>query len=171
MESPEINLSALPTPILHGENSNPAFEALLEKYASKFKLTEAQLEKLKKLRRNGEPLINSANPYFAYEIFGMIKNLGFGETFDFLESSEFVSKPLPSIVLDSKLFEGQQTLYQAEIARIRDTTQAMIKGLYKCKKCGSQYTQDTVSSRQRSSDEATIFQIECLVCGYTWRRG
>ncbi len=178
--SSSINLSSIAAPIPTKKgNSNvvgltQSFEATLNKYAESMGLTKTQLNKLMNVTKNDENIIVSNNIGFVYEVFGMIKLLGFDQTMKFLD--EFDSKNLkgkiPSKeIFNSILFEKEETLYQNDIARIRDEFQVKVKGLYKCQKCGSQDTVDQTSSRQRSSDEATIFEITCQSCGHRWKRG
>jgi len=177
--SASVNLSSLATPIPNKKSGDglgltQSFEVTLNKYAENMGLTKTQLNKIMNININSENLISSSNIGFTYEVFGMIKLIGFDQTFKFLE--ELVEKNLkgkiPSkAILDSLLFEKEETLYQNDIARIRDEFQVKVKGLYKCQKCGSQDTIDQTSSRQRSSDEATIFEISCQSCGHRWKRG
>ncbi len=177
--SSSVNLSSLATPVPNkkggdGVGLTQSFEATLNKYAENLGLTKTQLNKLMNITKNDETLISSVNLGFVYEVFGMIKVIGFDQTLKFLE--EFDTKNMkgriPSkIIFDSVLFEREETLYQNDIARIRDEFQVKVKGLYKCQKCGSQDTIDQTSTRQRSSDEATIFEITCQSCGHRWKRG
>lgn len=179
MSSSIINLSTLPAPSRRNTSgATQSFDALLEKYAEDLNLSKKDLEKLTNIKKNGDYLLTTNNFGFVYEIFGMLKTLGFQETFKFLEN---LSEDIPSDdkgpkitakkILDSKLFEREETLYQAEIARLRDEFQVKLKGLYNCSKCGGQNTLDTISSRQRGSDEATIYEITCQDCGNTFKRG
>lgn len=174
MSSSIINLSALPAPARKSaEVATQSFEALLEKYADDLNLSKKELDKLTNIKKNGDYILTANNFGFVYEIFGMLKTLGFQETYKFLENipEDEVSKFTPKKILDSPLFEREETLYQAEIARLRDEFQVKLKGLYNCTKCGSQNTIDTISSRQRGSDEATIYEITCQDCGNTFKRG
>jgi DNA-directed RNA polymerase subunit M/transcription elongation factor TFIIS len=174
MSSPLINLSALPAPSRKSaEGATQSFEALLEKYAEDLNLSKKELDKLTNIKKNGEYILTANNFSFVYEIFGMLKTLGFQETFNFLEKMSLSEDKYVSSkkILESPLFEREETLYQAEIARLRDEFQVKLKGLYNCTKCGSQNTIDTISSRQRSSDEATVYEITCQDCGNTFKRG
>ncbi len=176
MSSPIINLSSLPAPSRKSvEGATQSFEALLSKYAEDLNLSKKELEKLTNIKKNGEYLLTANNFGFVYEIFGMLNSpMGFQGTYDFLEKLSLekgVSKISPKHILDSPLFEREETFYQAEIARLRDEFQVKLKGLYNCTKCGSQNTIDTIASRQRSSDEATIYEITCQDCGNSFKRG
>ena len=177
--SSSINLSSIATPIPSKKGNNNAigltqsFEATLNKYSESMGLSKTQLNKLMNITKNEEPLITSSNIGFVYEVFGMIKLLGFDQTMKFLEEfdNSVKGKISSKEIFNSILFEKEETLYQNDIARIRDEFQVKVKGLYKCQKCGSQDTIDQTSSRQRSSDEATIFEISCQSCGHRWKRG
>jgi DNA-directed RNA polymerase subunit M/transcription elongation factor TFIIS len=175
MSSSIINLSSLPAPSRRNtEGAIQSFEALLTKYAEDLHLSKKDLDKLTNLKKNGEYLLTVNNFGFVYEIFGMLKSLGFQETYAFLEKmglEKGSSKVSSKNILDSQLFEREETLYQAEIARLRDEFQVKLKGLYNCTKCGSQNTIDTISSRQRSSDEAIVYDITCQDCGNSFKRG
>lgn len=178
MSSSIINLSALPAPSRRSaEGATQSFEALLEKYAEDLNLSKKELDKLTNIKKNGEYLLTANNFSFVYEIFGMLKTLGFQETYNFLEKMTLSedkydsSKISAKKILESPLFEREETLYQAEIARLRDEFQVKLKGLYPCSKCGGQNTIDTISSRQRSSDEALIYDVLCQDCGNTFKRG
>lgn len=173
MSNPSVNLSTLPIPSRKESAPSQAFEAILNKYAESMGLSKVNLEKLTNITKNGEYLLTSNNPGFVYEVFGMVKILGIDQTLSYLESLDMKgrSKPLAKNILDSNLFEREETLYQNDIAIIRDEFQVKVKGLYKCPKCGSQDTVDQTSSRQRSSDEATIFEITCQSCTHRWKRG
>ena len=172
MSNPSVNLSTLPIPSKK-DGPSQSFEAILNKYADSMGLSKSDLDKLTNVSKNGEYLLSSNNPGFVYEIFGMIKVLGFEQTMNFLESLDIKGKvrPVAKNILDSILFEREETLYQNDIAIIRDEFQVKVKGLYKCPKCGGQDTVDQTSSRQRSSDEATIFEITCQSCSHRWKRG
>jgi DNA-directed RNA polymerase subunit M/transcription elongation factor TFIIS len=175
MSSPIINLSSLPAPSRRNtEGATQSFEALLTKYAEDLKLSKKELDKLTNLKKNGEYLLTANNFGFVYEIFGMLNSQGFKETYTFLEkiaSEKAFSKVSPKTILESPIFEREETLYQAEIARLRDEFQVKLKGLYNCTKCGSQNTIDAIASRQRSSDEATVYEITCQDCGNSFKRG
>jgi hypothetical protein len=175
MSSPIINLTSLPAPSRRNtEGATQSFEALLTKYAEDLNLSKKELDKLTNLKKNGEYLLTANNFGFVYEIFGMLNSLGFQETYAFLEkmsTEKGSSKVSSKNILDSQLFEREETLYQVEIARLRDVFQVKLKGLYNCTKCGSQNTIDAISSRQRGSDEATIYEITCQDCGNTFKRG
>jgi len=174
MSTPSLNLSNLPIPSKKGDVPVQSFEAILYKYADFMGLSRGQLDQLTSVSKNGEYLLTSNNPGFVYEIFGMIQTLGFDQTLNFLEALDpknYKGKIPSRTVLDSVLFEREDTLYQNDIAIIRDEFQVKVKGLYKCPKCGGQDTVDQTSSRQRSSDEATIFEITCQSCSHRWKRG
>jgi len=176
--SSSVNLSSLSVPPSsrkgEGVGLTQSFEATLNKYAESLKLTKTQINKLLNISKNGENIITSHNLGFVYEIFGMIKLLGFEPTIKFLDELDTKNtkgKITAKEIFDSTLFEREETLYQNDISRIRDEFQVKVKGLYKCGKCGSQDTIDQTSSRQRTSDEATIFEISCQACGHRWKRG
>lgn len=168
MQSSSIDLSDFQTPIRKSDVSEQEFESLLEKYAKKFQITAPQLQKLKKIKKNGERAISSSNLSFVYEVFGMIKQIGFEDTYNYLESLSG-TVPLDSkFVLESSLFEAQHKSYQVEIARMRDEFQVKVKGLYKCRKCKSENVIDTRAANQRRGDEADLYTVRCMDCNYTW---
>lgn len=171
MSTPFINLSALPAPSRKSEGIVQSFESLISEYADDLNITKKDIAKLSNLKKNGEYILNSNNFNFVYEIIGMLRVNGFQDTYEYLEKLDIKGKPSSKLIFNSTLFEAEETLYQAEIARLRDEFNVKIVGLYSCRKCGSQNTLDTISSRQRSPDEAMIYDITCQDCGNTFRRG
>lgn len=171
MSTPFINLSALPAPSRKSEGTVQSFESLISEYADDLNLTKKDISKLSNLKKNGEYLLSSNNFNFVYEVIGMLRVNGFQDTYEYLEKLELKGKPSSKTIFNSILFEAEETLYQAEIARLRDEFNVKIVGLYSCRKCGSQNTLDTISSKQRNSDEALIYDITCQDCGNTFRRG
>ena len=171
MSTPFINLSALPAPSRKSEGVFQSFESLISEYADDLNLTKKDISKLSSLKKNGEYLLTSNNFPFVYEVIGMLRTNGFQDTYEYLEKLDVKGKPISKIIFSSPTFEREETLYQAEIARLRDEFNVKIVGLYSCRKCGSQNTLDTISSKQRSSDEAMIYDITCQDCGNTFRRG
>ena len=171
MSTPFINLSALPAPSRKSEGIVQSFESLISEYADDLNITKKDIIKLSNLKKNGEYILSSNNFNFVYEIIGMLRVNGFQDTYEYLEKLDIKGKPSSKLIFNSLLFEAEETLYQVEIARIRDEFNVKIVGLYACRKCGSQNTLDTISSKQRSSDEAMIYDITCQDCGNTFRRG
>jgi len=168
--STPINLSTLPLPSKKGESTNQSFESLLNKYAEKLNLSKKNLDILLNIKKNGEYLLNYSNIGFVYEVFSMLHVLGFDETLSYLESLEVPGKVSSKSILDSVLFEREETMYQAETSRIRDEFQVKVDGSNKCGKCGGYNTIAIISARQRSADEALIYDITCQDCGNRFKR-
>ena len=173
MSIPSINLSALPAPSRQRkEGPSQSIESIFAKYKSLLKLTDKQIEKLLSLKNKNEYIFTYQNIGFIYEVFSMIRSLGFDETYRFLTTAKFDSKLIQARkIFESDAFERERTAYQVDISRLRDEYQVPVKGLVKCKKCFSQNTQNMTNDRQRGGDEGMIYRVHCNDCGHTWKEG
>ena len=168
--SSRVNLSTLPLPSKKPFGASQSVEALLVKYGPDFGLSKKQIDTLLNLQRDGEYILSSSNINFVYELISMIKAIGYDETLIYLQNLESGKRLTAKSILDSVMFEREETLYQAETSRIRDLFQVKVSGANKCNKCGGYNTLSTISGGQRSSDEALNYDILCQDCGNTFRR-
>lgn len=176
MSVPSINLSALPAPSRNRKDGpSESIESILVKYSDLLNITEKQRDKLLNLKVNGDYIFKYSNMSFLYEVFSMIKVLKFDETYKYLSSlNDKVStdKNITSKeILESPLFEREQTVYQADISRLRDEFQVKVKGLEKCKRCHSWNTENRTNDRQRGGDEGMIYKLFCNDCFLEWTIG
>jgi DNA-directed RNA polymerase subunit M/transcription elongation factor TFIIS len=173
MSIPSINLSALPAPSRQRkEGPSQSIESIFAKYKSLLKLNDKQIEKLLSLKNKNEYIFTYQNIGFIYEVFSMIRSLGFDETYRFLTTTTFDSKIISSKkIFESDIFERERTTYQIDISRLRDEFQVKAKGLVKCKRCQSQNTENMNNDRQRGGDEGMIYRVRCNDCNHTWTEG
>jgi DNA-directed RNA polymerase subunit M/transcription elongation factor TFIIS len=173
MSIPSINLSALPAPSRQRkEGPSQSIESIFAKYKSLLKINDKQVDKLLSLKNKNDYIFTYQNIGFIYEVFAMIRSLGFDETYRFLTTTNFDSKQIPARkIYDSDAFERERTSYQFDISSLRDETQVKVKGLVKCKKCFSQNTENMTNDRQRGGDEGMIYKVHCNDCGNTWTEG
>ena len=173
MSIPSINLSVLPAPSRQRKDGpSQSIESLFAKYKSILKINDKQIDKLLSLKNKNEYIFTYQNIEFVYEIFSMIRSLGFDETYRFLTTVNFESNVIPSKkIFESDVFERERTTYQIDISRLRDEFQVKAKGLVKCKRCQSQNTENMTNDRQRGGDEGMIYKVHCNDCGHTWTEG
>lgn len=173
MSISSINLSALPAPSRQRkEGPSQSIESIFAKYKSLLKINDKQIDMLLSLKNKNDYIFTYQNMGFIYEVFSMIRSLGFEETYRFLTTTTFDSKVISSKkIFDSDAFERERTIYQRDISRIRDEFQVKAKGLVKCKRCHSQNTENQTNDRQRGGDEGMIYKIQCNDCGHVWKEG
>jgi DNA-directed RNA polymerase subunit M/transcription elongation factor TFIIS len=173
MSIPSINLSALPAPSRQRKDGpSQSMESIFAKHKSILKINDKQIDKLLSLKNKNEYIFTYQNIEFVYEIFSMIRSLGFDETYRFLTTVIFESKIIPSKkIFESDVFERERNTYQIDISRLRDEVQVKAKGLVKCKRCQSQNTENMTNDRQRGGDEGMIYKVHCNDCGHTWTEG
>jgi len=173
MSIPSINLSVLPAPSRQRKDGpSQSIESIFAKYKSFLKINDKQIDKLLSLKNKNEYIFTYQNVGFIYEVFSMLRSLGFDETYRFLTTTKFDSKIIPARkIFDSDSFERERTAYQFDISVLRDELQVKPKGLVKCKKCYSQNTENQTNDRQRGGDEGMIYKVHCNDCGHTWTEG
>ncbi|MEM4261120.1 MAG: hypothetical protein QXG00_07800 [Candidatus Woesearchaeota archaeon] len=127
-------------------------------------------EKIKKLlsltyKDKDEKIINLKDPEVLMEIIGMFKK---GETFDSV--LKFIQNaPNREYILWEQEFMNEyknKIMREVEVQQIEETG---VKGIDKCRFCGSDRLV-FVTRQIRSGDEpATIF-IRCVTCGRSWKQ-
>ncbi len=163
-----INLENLDIPI-NFKAKVKSVEAILNE---NFNLSQSQIDELTSFKReNDEPILNLNKPDFLYEVCFLLKKQGIKPVLKFLKNVEndYAIKLDGHFILETEFFEKEQKIYQKEISQLRDKIDLEVKSYKECRKCKSKTVVDQSSSRQRSSDEATIFTLHCNTCGETWK--
>jgi DNA-directed RNA polymerase subunit M/transcription elongation factor TFIIS len=127
-----------------------------------------------------KPSSKRFTPAEAYDVFGSFILESQGATDEKMTNTFFTkyatnvkrqtaSSPYDALgfVFSSPLFEEQRIQDVRDVNR-RRTGPAMRKGVVKCRKCKSKYT-DSRPKQDRSGDEPMSFLHDCRVCGEHWK--
>ena len=133
-------------------------------------VTEDQATNLSSLKfKNDEFILTMEDRNFLYEVVWMLNELGYDITYNFLSADW--EKVLGSYNIRKRMLFENPLLDEARNKFDRDMniykTQVTVESGEKCRKCGSINT-ISITSYQRSSDEAPIIKIICLDCKYRW---
>lgn len=164
-----INLDNLDIPINFKPKATKSTEAILNE---RFGFNQEQIEVITSFKReNDDPIVSLDYPDFFYEVCFLFKNQGYDEVIKMLKeiANDYNVKLNGHFILNTRFFEKEQTEYQKEISRLRDTIEHGVESVHECPRCHSKTVSEQVSSRQRASDEAQIFILTCDTCKLTWK--
>lgn len=135
-------------------------------------MTSDQVDKLLKIRlTRDEFLINVENRYFIYEVYNMIRKLGYYQTYEYLNQDWSkiygnVADIRKKIVLGSPLMKPFEDKLNLDMEIYRNKIDVG-KGAIDCVKCGSENTV-SVEKQMRSADEPMSVIVTCMSCSYKW---
>lgn len=116
---------------------------------------------------NNGPILTMEDRYFIYEVLGMLKKVGYEETYKFLNQGwEYSLGIRKKMLFESPLMRRAREKFQVDMEIYRNKPDPVTHG-EKCLKCQSDST-ISITTQTKSSDEISTIKVKCLQCGFRW---
>lgn len=130
------------------------------------KLTEEQVKKLTKLKSKDDSLLTLKNRPFLAEIIGMLCQLGFEDTYQYLKSNQKSSNQ--DIIKESSLMKEAKLHYYLDLTSWFREKANEEESIYECKRCKGKRVKTELRQLRRADEPATEINT-CKDCGFSWR--
>lgn len=128
--------------------------------------TNQQVDKLTTLLgKNGLPLLTMEDKYLLYEIIYLTLKIGFDTIYQYLTSRNFSDSK--EIIMESPLMLDYKNKVSFDISQSQMMAPTSL-GLYKCPRCGSEYTV-SMDKATRAADESLTTFVQCMSCNCRWK--
>lgn len=122
-------------------------------------LNEAETAALKNLQlTTGSPLLDRET---TYEILGLVRRIGFEQTYAFLTSRQWMRSK--DVILALPTLEEARKEVRRDMEESQQKVEA-VEGVFKCPYCGSLRT-TSVERQMRGCDEPATQIVSCTSCG------